>query len=137
MTPSRPIIGLLLTLIILAGCAPAQGSPLPSGVLVTEADAIEMAGSALTALNDGDYDGWSEHWSDAMKSAIGEDAFLGFRDQVLATNGAYRSIADVTLSSVEPGTYRYTFTVAFERGEAEIAFAFVDGGHLIEGVFVP
>jgi hypothetical protein len=137
MTPGRSIITLLLTGVVLVACASGQGNPPPSGVLVTEAEAVEMADAALIGLNDGDYDAWSADWSDAMKSAIGEEAFLAFREQVLSANGAYRSITDVALSSVEQGTYRYTFTVAFEHGEDEIAFAFADGGRLVEGVFAP
>jgi hypothetical protein len=64
--------------LLLTACSSAS-EPIESPV--TEDEATEMAESALQAFNESDYTAWSQDWSDAMKSAIDEDAFLAFRDQ--------------------------------------------------------
>lgn len=139
MTRQRSVRGAaaILALALLAACAPTPGGdPSDPNRTVDEAEAIELARSAFDALNDGDYAKYSAHWSNEMKAAIEEETFLAFRQDVLATVGPFVSIKEVTTTSVEPGTYRYVFTVAFERGEAQLAFGFKEGSDLIQGVFV-
>lgn len=123
-----------VVVVAIAACGPAAGSD-PGLRTVDQERATEMAQDALQALNDGDYAGYSEHWSDEMKAAIKEADFLAFRDQVMANLGEYVSIEDVELTSVAEGTYRYVFTVAFERGEADLAFGFHEGSNQVQGVF--
>ena len=117
-----------------AACSPTSAAP-TGAPLVSEARATEIATNALEALNAGDYAGYSRDWSETMKAAIKEQDFLRFRDAVLANVGHYVSIESVARSSVKPGTYRYTFTVRFERGSSTLAFGFRDGGTKVEGVF--
>jgi Protein of unknown function (DUF3887) len=107
----------------------------PSDRAVDEAKATEIAANALDAFNAGDYAGWTRDWSGAMKDAIKEQDFLGFRDQLMAAKGKFVAIEGVDVASNEPGTYRYTFTVAFEQGTAKLGFAFAGESAAVEGVF--
>jgi hypothetical protein len=122
-----------LAIVAILACSPTSAAP-PTTPVVTEARATEIATNALTAFNDGDYAGWTRDWSATMKNAIGESDFLAFRDQVIGTKGRFVQIDGVALGSSKPGTYRYTFTVAFEKGSANVAFAFVGDGTVVEGV---
>jgi hypothetical protein len=125
---------LVVGAISLAGCSsdptPAT-SPIPS---VEEAEATAMARNALDAFNAGDYAAWSRDWSDTLRAAINESAFLAFREQTVARLGKYVSIEDTTLTSVKAGTHRWVFTVRFEQATATLSFGFVDGRTAIEGV---
>lgn len=124
-----------VAVVAVTACSPASGSD-PDNRTVDQERATEMAQSALEALNEGDYARYSEHWSDEMKAAINEESFLAFRDQVLTNLGPFVAIEGVETTSVQPGTYRYVFTLAFERDEAKLAFGFVEGSDLIHGLFV-
>ena len=107
----------------------------PSDRAVDEAQATEIATNALNAFNAGDYAGWTRDWSGTMKSAIKESDFLGFRDQLMAAKGRFVAIESVDVASNKPGTYRYTFTVAFEKGSARLGFSFAGDSPSVEGVF--
>lgn len=131
---SIAILALGATLAACAGTAGgAQPTPAPT---VDAARADEIASNAFAALNSGDYAAWSRDWSHTMKGAIDATAFRQFRDGIAANVGAYVSHGEPVLSSTQQGTYRWTFRVTFERGEASIAFAFFDGSAVVDGVFV-
>ena len=107
----------------------------PAERAVGEVQATEIATNALNGLNAGDYAAWTRDWSESMKSAIKEADFLAFRDQLVAAKGKFVAIDDVTVASNKPGTYRYSFTVAFEQGTATLGFSFVGDSPKFEGVF--
>ena len=71
--------------------------------VVDAAAATTMATRALTGFNEGDYAAWSADWSDTMKAAIDEPAFLAAREQLMATLGKYVSLSDPQLGSYVPG----------------------------------
>lgn len=117
---------------MLAACTETT-DPLASPV--SEEQAIEMAENALQGFNNGDYEAWSRDWSDAMKSAIDEDAFLVFRDQFHAQLGDYTDLIEVSGDQgADPGTYRWTYDIQFEDGAYRMWFGFKEGSTLIEGV---
>lgn len=127
------LAGLMLALTAVACAAP----PAPvDGPQIDEVRATAVARSALEAFNTADYAGWSRDWSAAMRSAIPEDAFLAWRATAMEQLGSYVALGVPQRSSREPGTYRWSFPVSFERGTATIAFAFVEGRTEVEGVFV-
>lgn len=122
----------VLVALLFSGCSQ---EPAAIDSPVTEEEATEMAENALGAFNEGNYASWSRDWSDEMKAAIGEDAFLAFRDQAHAQLGNYVAITDVTGSEGgDPGTYRWTFDVEFEKGPYTMWLGFKEGSKLIEGV---
>jgi hypothetical protein len=102
---------------------------------VTEAQALEMADSALQAFNDRDYAAWSRDWSETMKAAIDEEAFLSFRDEYHAELGNWTGISNaVGGPGAAAGSYRWTFDLDFENGPYRMWFGFKEGSPLIEGV---
>ena len=123
---------MITALLVATGCT-AQAAPIDSPV--TEDQVTEMARNALEAFNSGDYEAWSRDWSDPMKAAIGEDAFLAFRDDFRSQLGDYREISAVTGSQgSDPGTYRWTFDVEFDKGPFRVWFGFKKGSTLVEGI---
>lgn len=125
---------LLIASLSIAACSSSQspaGSPVTS---IDEATVTEMARHALDAFNAGDYAAWSRDWSDTLRAAIDESAFLAFREQALGQLGKYISIEATTLTSVKAGTHRWVFTVRFEEATATLSFGFVNGRTAIEGV---
>lgn len=95
-----------------------------------------MGESMLNALNDGDYATWSENWTAELRDAIGEDAFLEFRDQALEQRGAFQEIVSVELQpGTQPGFVRWVVTAEHEEGTSESAMAFATDGREITGVF--
>ncbi len=125
------VLAFFLAVSTLAACAqPSAAVASP----VTENQAVEMAERALEGFNDGDYAAWSGDWSPAMKAAIDESAFLAFRDQAHALLGDYVEITGVTgAAGSDPGTFRWTFDVQFERGPYRMWLGFKEGSSLIEG----
>lgn len=130
--PLRQAALLLVAVITSVACGSAASDVTSP---VTEEQALVMAENALEAFNTGDYDAWSSDWSDTMKGAIDEGAFVQFRDQFHAALGDYVSIAGATGAPGEnPGFYRWTFDVVFEKADYRVWFGFADGSPLIEGV---
>lgn len=128
------IAGLAFAGLSLLACS---SSPDPAATItpsVDETTVTEMARNALDGFNAGDYAAWSRDWSDTLRGAIDEAAFLAFREQAAAQFGEYLSIEDTSLTSVKPGTHRWVFNVRFEKATATLSFGFVDGRTAIEGV---
>ena len=117
-----------------SGTSAAAPASAPADPVVDAAAATTMATRALTGFNEGDYAAWSADWSDTMKAAIDEPAFLAAREQLMATLGKYVSLSDPQLGSYVPGTYRWTFAVAFEQQPATFWISFKGDSPRIEGV---
>lgn len=126
---------LLLVAVIASACgsAPAETGDVTS--VFTEAEAIAVAENALTALNSGDYAAWSRDWDDALKGAINKDAFLSYREQVLAETGQYQSILSAEMTpSKNAGSVRWVFTCQFENAQIRFIMAFPQDGKLANTV---
>lgn len=124
------IVTMLALTLAVAACAPvAAESP------VTEAEARTMAEAMLAAYNDGAYAGWSANWSQTMKDAIGEEAFLSFWNQAIEITGRYERIVEVAMKPGETRSdaVRWEFTGEFEEGRFVLMIAFHAGSKLIEG----
>lgn len=128
----------LFVLLIVAVLASACGGSAPEGEAVSvlsQEEATAIVENAMQGLADGDYAAWSRDWSDTMKSAIPEEAFLEYRSQVTAQYGQFVSIESVT---VEPGKkqgyVRWAAVCNFENGRIKFNFSFENDGRLIEGV---
>lgn len=126
-------IGLLALSLAIGACASASAD---APATIDEARATQIAKGAFEAFNDGDYAGWTRHWSGTMKSAISEEAFGAWRSDAMAQLGRYVALGTATRSSRQAGTYRWSFAVTFERGQASIGFSFANGRDEVEGVFV-
>jgi hypothetical protein len=132
-TTRRWLIAALTLALLAAACAPAADRPAASAL--SEAEATAIADNALAGLNAGDYAAWSRDWGAAMKAAIPEQAFLAFREDVLATYGQFVSIESAALKPAQQaGNVRWEFTTHFERGDLLFAFAFAETGEEIVGL---
>lgn len=128
----------LFVLLIVAILASACGGFAPEGEatsVLSQEEATAIVENAIQGLADGDYAAWSRDWSDTMKSAIPEKAFLDYRSQVTAQYGQFVSIESV---AVEPGRkqgyVRWAAVCNFENGRIKFNFSFENNGRLIEGV---
>jgi hypothetical protein len=128
----------LFVLLIVAVLVSACGGSAPEGEatsVLSQEEAAAIVENAMQGLADGDYAAWSRDWSDTMKSAIPEKAFLDYRSQVTAQYGQFVSIESVT---VEPGKkqgyVRWAAICNFENGRIKFNFSFENDGRLIEGV---
>jgi hypothetical protein len=124
-----------IAILLLAACAgqPAGGSPPTSPV--TEGEARAMTQNMLEAYNAADYGAWSRDWSQVMKDAIPEQAFLDFQRQSMANTGDFEAIENITSRpGQDPGVTRWESTVRFENGTYVFMIAFNEGSKLIEGV---
>jgi hypothetical protein len=128
----------LFVVLIVAVLASACGGSAPEGEatsVLSQEEAAAIVENAMQGLADGDYAAWSRDWSDTMKSAIPEKAFLDYRSQVTAQYGQFVSIESVT---VEPGRkqgyVRWAAICNFENGRIKFNFSFENNGRLIEGV---
>lgn len=123
----------LLGIAVLLAACQSESEPVESPI--TEVQATEMAENAMRAFNESDYTAWSRDWSETMKAAISEQAFLAFRDQYHGQLGNWVAVTNVTGSpGADEGTYRWTFDLEFENGVYRMWFGFKEGSPLIEGV---
>jgi hypothetical protein len=122
---------IVIVLLALVACRPAQVRS-----VLTDAQAMAIAESALRAFNDGDYAGWSRDWSSTMKASIPEPAFLAFREGAMAGYGRYVAVERLELvPGARRGYVRWNATALFEGGRLRFGFAFASDGRLVEGVF--
>ena len=128
------LMGLLVTAVACSGSGnTANQSPVS---VFTEAQAAELAENAMQGFATGDYAAWSRDWSEVMKGAISEDAFLTYRQEVITAMGTYQSIESVTIApSTAEGYVRWVVVANFEKGQMEFAFSFRQDGKLVEGIF--
>ncbi|WKZ35159.1 MAG: DUF3887 domain-containing protein [Anaerolineales bacterium] len=128
----------LFVLLIVAVLASACGGSAPEGEatsVLSQEEAAAIVENAMQGLADGDYPAWSRDWSDTMKNAIPEKAFLDYRSQVTAQYGQFVSIESVTLEPGKTQGYvRWAAVCTFENGRIKFNFSFENDGRLIEGV---
>jgi len=120
-------------LVSACGGAPAEDGKVTS--VLTETEAAAIAENALNGLNSGDYAAWSHDWDDSMKSAINEEAFLQYREQVLSQVGPYQSVLSVEMTpSKNADSVRWVFTCQFEKAKVRLIMAFPQDGKLANTV---
>lgn len=128
----------LFVLLIITVLASACGGSAAEGEAVsvlTQEEATEIAENAMQGLANGDYAAWSRDWSDTMKGAIPEKAFLDFRKQVTGQYGQFVSIESVIMEpGKKQGYVRWAALCNFENGKVKFNFSFENDGRLIEGV---
>ena len=127
---------LLALAVSLTACAPAPAQHDVTSA-VGEEDALELATSALSGLNEGGYDAWTARWSDELRSMIDEPTFLSVREQVLAASGRWESIDDQALVAADTEGYvRWTFDTTFELEPVTVWFAFAEDDVEVVGVML-
>lgn len=131
----RSTIGIAALAIAIAACSGTSAAPATASTPpVDEATATEILESAMDGFNRADYAAWSRDWSDLMRSAIDEGAFLEMRSALLPTTGRFVAVKDVRYAETKPGVHRYTFSVAFEKIDGTVWLGFVSGSPKVEGI---
>jgi hypothetical protein len=134
-TKFTALFALLIAALVASACGSASAETGEVTSVFTEAEATSIAENALNALNSGDYAAWSRDWDDSMKSAINEDAFQQYREQVLSQIGQYQSILSVEMTpSKQAGSVRWVFTCQFEKARVRFIMAFPEDGKLANTV---
>ncbi len=128
----------LMFVLIAAACSATAGKE-PQGSTVsalTQEEAAAIIDTAMQGYKDGNYTAWSSNWSDAMKNAISEKDFLGFRTQL---NDQVGQLVSIGLPEISPGArqgyVRWSTVCTFEKGKVRFNFSFSSDGKLVEGVF--
>jgi len=118
------------------GMYPAEDDPDVSAH-VTKEEAAAVAEVALQGLNERRYDLWTTRWDQSMLDAIPEDAWEDFRDAFVERYGRSGEILETRLTRASQAGYvRFSFLVAFERGEVMLIHSYPQDGDEITGVHV-
>jgi hypothetical protein len=134
-TKLTTLLVLLIAAVFASACGGGPANASPATSILTQAEATAIGENALTALNSGDYAAWSRDWDDSMKSAVNEDAFLAFREQVIQQVGQYQSILAVEMTpSKNADSVRWVYTCQFEKAKVRLIMAFPQDGRLANTV---
>ncbi len=128
---------LWIVAVLASACGTASKAPQGEAVsALTQEEATAMIDSALQALNTGDYAMWSKDWDNDMKAAINDEAFQGYRKQVVAQYGQFVSLESVEIQpGLNKGNVRWVAVANFEKGKIKYSFGFPNDGRLIKGIF--
>jgi hypothetical protein len=124
---------LVITLVIalfLTGCQPAKPSAL------TNDQVIGMIERNLTTINARDYQGFTQDFSEAMKSTFSEAQFTSLAELLMQTSGKYVSCADSQpeLSNKQDFAV-YRQMCIFDLESVIVTVTFKVDGDKIEGLF--
>jgi hypothetical protein len=119
-----------LLAILLSGCATLQ--PKPAGLSNEQAGRVTE--TILRAMDAGDHAGFTQDFSEEMKTAFPETEFDKLRDLLANASGQYQSIGEPTLSN--NGDYAiYSFPAQYEKEGVTVTLTFRIGGDKVEGLF--
>lgn len=117
------------------GAFPAADDPVESRV--SKGEALFSAESALRGINERSYEMWSTGWSDELRAAIEEGAWLEFNEALLGEYGDYEEILESRVNAAETkGFVRFSFLVQFERSVQMLVHVYPTDGDAIVGIFL-
>jgi hypothetical protein len=120
---------LALTMIIAtSGCAKPQPASLTDEQVGTAVENI------LTAINNNDYQKFTQDFSDQMISAFPEVQFKQTRDLLQQASGNYVSMGIPTLLN-QNGYTLYRIPCKYEKEDVIVTITFAIGGDKVEGLF--
>jgi|WetSurMetagenome_2_1015567.scaffolds.fasta_scaffold597886_2 hypothetical protein len=129
------ISSVMAVLLLVTATACGSTSSNSGGNPLTQEQVTQIANSALTALDTGDYAAYTQHFSGMMKSAVPESTFKELREQLASAAGKFVSIEKVDkLPAQTQGYVRWTFTVNFEKRQGKFTLVIREDGDQIEGV---
>ena len=140
------LVAAVIAIIVLGGGAfwfltrsPQTSEPLPEAPSKTETPADTAVADAaveavLQALNDGDYESFSQQASEEVKSQVTAEIFTQMRDAILKTSGRYLSKSEPQISEPQAGLKAFTYPCRFEREEVMVTVAFKTGEEKIAGL---
>ena len=120
--------------VLLSGCASAS-TPLNTPVIQTSIDPIVT--NILTSLDNNDYAGFSQNFSQAMKNAINQSAFDKLYNQMQTTVGDYQS--DVFYSAAnKAGSINLVYFAQYSKEQAGVSVSLsvqsINGAYQVQGL---
>jgi hypothetical protein len=128
--PTTLLIVMIVTTLLLASCQP------PKPAAISNDQVVQVVENTLSAIDAGDYQKFTQDFSDEMKKVFSEEQFTSLTDLLQNASGNYVSCADSepALSNNQGyAVYRLTCTYALESVIVTITFK-VDGDK-VEGLF--
>jgi len=128
--PTTLLIVMIVTTLLLASCQP------PKPAVISNDQVVQVVENTLSAIDAGDYQKFTQDFSDEMKKVFSEEQFTSLTDLLQNASGNYVSCADsdpVLSNNQGYAIYRLTCTYALESVIVTITFK-VDGDK-IEGLF--
>ena len=124
-----PLLALaVMASLLLTGCQPPKPSSLSNDQVVQAVD------RALIALNTGDYQGFTQDFSDTMKTAIPKAQFNDLQNTVQNASGKYLSCEQPALTNSQ-GDAVYRLNCKFDKESVIVTVTYKIDGDKIEGLF--
>jgi hypothetical protein len=122
---------LLVLSLLLSGCQPAQPASLSNDQIVQLVDQI------LKSIDAGDYQGFTQDFSDEMKNAFTEQQFSNLATLLHDTSGAYVSCTDSAPSLTNNQGYAvYRLPCKYEKEGVVVTITFKLNGDKVEGLWL-
>jgi major membrane immunogen (membrane-anchored lipoprotein) len=121
-------VAVILLSVFMAGCGTTPEKPAYSDALTDK---------VLTAINEGDYEKFSQDLDDKMKELLTETAFTNLKSQLAASAGDYvsKEFEKITVTGdYTTVVYNAKYTKA-EKVVITISFSTVDGKNLVSGLY--
>lgn len=132
MKKKQKVIALAFFALTLVFAISACAKPQPAGL--TDAQVETVAENILQAINAGDYQKFTQEFSDAMISAFPESQFTQLRDLIQKASGNYISMSTPTLLN-QNGYAVYRIPCKYEKEDVMVTITFAVGGDKVDGLF--
>ncbi len=120
----------LVTLLFLTGCQP------PNPASLSNAQVVLVVKNILTAINAGDYPGFSQDFSPDLIAAIPEGQFTSLANMLQRASGNYVSCpASAPELTNSQGYAVYRLTCKFDLETVIVTVTFKTGGSQVEGLY--
>ena len=124
-----PLLALaVVASLLLTGCQPPKPSSLSDDQVVQAVDRV------LIALNTDDYQGFTQDFSDTMKTAIPKAQFNDLQNTVQNASGKYLSCEQPALTNSQ-GDAVYRLNCKFDKESVIVTVTYKIDGDKIEGLF--
>ncbi len=128
--PTALLIATIVTTSFLTSCQP------PKPAALSNDQVVQVVDNTLRAIDAGDYQSFTQDFSEDLKNAIDEAKFTSLADMLLKASGKYISCAgsEPALSNKQ-GYALYRLACKYELESVMVTMTFkVDGDH-VEGLF--
>jgi hypothetical protein len=134
MTMKRKTPTTLLTLTLVAALL-LTGCQAPKPASLSNEQVVGVMVNLLTAINAGDYPGFSRDFSPSMLTAIPEAQFTDLKTMIQNVSGKYVSCKTTPQLSNSQGYAVYRLSCSFELEPVIVTVTIKTGGTQVEGLF--
>ena len=128
--PAILLIAAIVTTLVLTGCQAPNPASLSNDQVVQAVDNI------LKAINAGDFQRFTQDFSDSMASNFTEAQFTSLAELLKKASGNYVSCADTSPEiSNSQGYAVYRLACKYELENVIVTVTFLEGGEKVEGLF--